>query len=294
VIKKLKGRRTRVWRKAILCAAFLLAFWMPAHPVEFHLKLGGGLTWFRPSDVNRAVRDWVEWHERESARNENWTYLGGNTPEIRLGYNFEGELQFFLIPRLAFSVGAGFLYADLSAEDTEILINKKQGPTQLVQPRTLSAIPLVFSLYTHLPLNERFSVYAKAGAGMAWAKHIEREGSKKETGKRYNYSLEENASARNPVYQAGLGLDFALESGVRFFLEGSYRWLRMTGFNGETAEGETGTLYHFEELSPDLGFWQAKNRLSTEPPVGENIRSVRETEVDFSGFTLIVGIAIKF
>jgi opacity protein-like surface antigen len=294
VIKKVRGRRNWVRKRAILYAAFLLSLWMPAHAVEFHLKLGGGLTWFRPIDVNRAVRDWVEWHERESAHNDDWTYLGGNTPEIRLGYNFEGELQFFLIPRLAFSVGAGFLYTDLSAKETEIRIDKKQGVTQLVQPRTLSAIPLIFSLYTHIPLNERFRVYAKAGAGMAWAKHIEREGSKREAADKFNYSQEENASAKNPVYQAGLGLDFALESGVRFFLEGSYRWLRVTSFSGETGEGETGTLYHFEELSPDLGFWQAKNRLFTEPPVGENIRSVRETEVDFSGFSLILGVAIRF
>jgi len=294
VIRKVRSRRGGVWKRVALCAAFLLSLWMPAHAVEFHLKLGGGLSWFRPSDVNQAVRDWVEWYELESANNGTWTYLGGKTPEIRLGYTFEGELQFFLIPQLAFSVGAGFLYADLSAEDTEIRIDKKQGVTQIVQPRTLSAVPLIFSVYTHLPLNERFRVYAKAGAGMAWAKHIEREGSKRETGQSFNYSLEENASARVPVYQAGLGLDFALESGVNFFLEGSHRWMRVSGFSGETGEGETGTLYHFEELSPDLGFWQAKNRLFTEPPVGENIRSVRETEVDFSGFSLILGIAIRF
>ena len=159
-----------MWKRVALCAAFLLSLWMPAHAVEFHLKLGGGLSWFRPSDVNQAVRDWVEWYELESANNNTWTYLGGKTPEIRLGYTFEGELQFFLIPRLAFSVGAGFLYADLSAEDTEIRLDKQQGVTQIVQPRTLSAVPLIFPVYTHLPLNERFRVYAKAGAGMAWAR----------------------------------------------------------------------------------------------------------------------------
>jgi opacity protein-like surface antigen len=276
-------------KTTILFAACLLALVLPAHAAEVHLKLGGGLSWFRPDDVNRAIRDWVDWHELESAQNDAWTYLGGKTPEIRLGYTFEGELQFFLSPRLAFSVSAGFLYSDLSAEDTEIRINKKQGVILLVQPRTVSAVPLAFSAYYYLPLSAHFRGYAKAGAGYTWAKHVEREGSKRETANKYNYSLEENASATGPVYQAGLGMDFALESGVRFFLEGSYRWMRVSGFSGET-----GKLYHFEEYSPDLDFWQEKNRLFTELPVGENIRSVREAEVDFSGFSLILGIAIRF
>jgi len=272
----------------------LLFLGLHAHALEVHLKLGGGLSWFSPDDVNRALRDWVEWQKLESAWKDTWTYLDGEEPQIRLGYSFEGELQFFITGRLAVSVGSGFLYSDLTAADTEIRINKPQGLTQLVQPRTVSAIPLIFSAYYHLPLTERFRAYAKAGAGFVWAKHVEREGSKRETAENYNYSLDENASASGTGYQAGLGLDFSLESSVRFFLEGSYRWMRMSGFSGETGEGESGTLYHFEELSPDLGFWQAKNRLFTEPPVGENIRSVRETEVDFSGFSLILGVAIKF
>jgi len=287
-----------VWKRAgkrvLPFAACLLALGIPARGVEFHLKLGGGLSWLRPDDVNRAVRDWVEWHELESARNESWTYLGGNTPDISLGYSFQAELQFFLNPYVAFSVGAGFLYADLSAEDTEIRVEKKQGVTQLVQPRTLSALPLVFSIYAYVPLSGRFRAYAKGGAGVAWAKHIEREGSKRETSKNYNYTLEENASSRDPVYQAGLGLDFSLESGVRFFLEGSYCWLRVSGFSGEAGESVTGTLFHFEELTPDLGFWQAKNRLFPEPPAREDIRSAREAEVDFSGFSLLLGVSIRF
>jgi opacity protein-like surface antigen len=267
---------------------------MQAHALEIHLKLGGGVSWLSPSDVNRALLDWVERQKLESAAKDTWTYLGGQEPQIQLGYSFEGELQVFFTRRLAISVGSGFLYTDLSAADTEIQINKPQGLTLLVQPRTLSAVPFLFSLYYHVPLTARFRAYAKAGAGFVWAKHVEREGSKKATSKRYNYSLEENASASDTTYQAGLGLDFSLESTVRFFLEGSYRWMKLSGFSGDLESGETGALYHFEEYSPDLDFWQVKNRLSVLPPGGETIRAVRETEVDFSGFSLILGVAIRF
>ena len=81
---------------------------------------------------------------------------------------------------------------------------------------------------------------------------------------------------------------------MRFFLEGSYRWMRVSGFRGDTETDEAATLYHFEQYSSDLDFWQAKNRLYAQPPAGEEFRSVRETEVDFSGFSLILGVAIKF
>jgi hypothetical protein len=278
----------------LVFTASLLFLGIQAHALEIHLKLGGGLGWFNPDDVNRTLRDWVEWQKLESSRKDTWTYLGGEEPQIRLGYSFEGELQFFITGRLAVSVGSGFLYSDLTAADTEIRIDKPQGLTLLVQPRTLSALPLIFSVYYHVPLTARFRAYAKAGAGFVWAKHVEREGSKKETAKNFNYSLEENASASDTTYQAGLGLDFSLESSVRFFLEGSYRWMRVSGFNGDAGTGETATLYNFEEYSPDLDYWQAKNRLSSLPPEGDTFRSVRETEVDFSGFSLILGVSIKF
>ncbi len=282
-------------RKILLVlAACCLILGAQAYALEIHLKLGGGLGWFSPGDVNRALQDWVEWQKRQSTFKDTWTYVGGSEPQIQLGYGFEGELQFFITRRVAVSIGSGFLYSDLSAADTEVQIIKPQGLTLLIQPRILSAVPLIFSLYYHIPLTARFRAYAKAGAGFVWAKHVEREGSKKETSKNFNYSLEENASVSDTTYQAGLGLDFSLESSVRFFLEGSYRSMRLRGFSGDPGTGETATLYHFEEYTPDLDFWQAKNRLSVLPPAGETIRSVRETEVDFSGFSLILGVAIKF
>jgi hypothetical protein len=281
-------------RRAILFAALLTFGSLVVNAMEFHLKLAGGLSLFNPLDMNHAILDWVGYNQRDAESRNTWTYLEGKTPQHKNGVDFGGELVLQLSSRLAVSVGSGFTYSELGSEDTEVRILKPLGETIEVQPRTLSAIPLIFSGYYHMPLSSRLRVYAKAGGGFVWAKHVEREGSRRITNQNFSYSRTENATARGPLYQAGLGLDFAIESEVRFFIEGIYRSLRMQSFSGATESGEIGTLYNFEEYHENLDFWQIKNRLLLQPPTGENIRSVRETELDLSGFFLVLGVAIRF
>ncbi len=281
-------------KRAIFFAAMLAFGSLLAEAVEFHLKLAGGMSLFNPRDVNHAILDWVEYNRREAESITAWTYLEGKTPQHKTGVDFSGELVLQLNARLAFSVGSGFTYSELKSEDTEVRIQKPLGETISIQPRTLSAIPLIFSAYYHVPLSSRLRVYAKAGGGFVWAKHVEREGSRRITNPKFSYSRTENASVRGPLYQGGLGLDFGIESGVRFFVEGLYRSLQIQGFTGATESGEIGTLYNFEEYNEKLDFWQTKNRLLTQPPGGDNMRSVRETKLDLSGFFLIAGVAIRF
>ncbi len=281
-------------RRAVLFAVLLAFNSLMVHALEFHLKLAGGLSLFNPPDVNRAILDWEGYLERDADSRNTWTYLQGKAPQQKNGFEFGGELVIQLSIRWAISVGSGFSYSELTSEDTEVRILKPLGETIEVQPRTLSAIPLVFSVYYHMPLSSRLRVYAKAGSGFVWAKHVERDGSRRITNPNFSYSRTESASARSPLYQGGLGFDFSLESGVRFFIEGLYRSLRIQGFTGAMESGEIGTLYNFEEYHENLDFWQIKNRLLIQPPSEENMRSVRETELDLSGLSLVMGVAIRF
>jgi hypothetical protein len=69
---------------------------------------------------------------------------------------------------------------------------------------------------------------------------------------------------------------------------------KINGFQGETHEGETGELYFFEEYSSDIDFWQAKFQMLTEGPSGDNFRSAKKAVVDFSGYSVKIGLLIKF
>ena len=57
---------------------------------------------------------------------------------------------------------------------------------------------------------------------------------------------------------------------------------------------ERGTLYLLEEYDPDLDHWQEKYIISPEAPSGESYRSIKETEIDFGGVSVKIGIMIKF
>jgi len=281
--------------KTILCAA---AIWVwaavPAAGAELYLKLGGGLGLFDPQQINQVLSDWHEAGRREADFRNNWTYLDGKDPRFERNIDFGGELQLSLSSRISMSVGVGFVYAELKPEDTEVRILKPLGETLLVQPTTLSAVPLLASVYYYLPLHSRLRLYVKAGTGLVWATFVEREGSRRETASKFSYTREEKATTRSPIQVGGLGIDFALESHVRFYLEANYRRLLLDGFSAEEGDNQTGTLYSYQEYLSDLEFWQTKNRLWDQPPTGAGFREVQETEVDLSGFSLVLGIAVRF
>ncbi len=288
---------TRTGKAKVLQVIAVLALWSTAPVVsamEFQLKFSGGLSFLNPDALNRVLRDWPEWNRLDAESRQVWTYLAAETPRIRRGVALEGEFLMFLTSRIALSIGSGFMYSDLQPEDTAVRIEKPLGETWEVQPHTLSAVPLLLSAYYHIPLHRSSRFYLKTGGGWIWGRHVEREGSRRITASKYGYTREENASADGPVYLAGLGLDFSLEPGVRFFLEGTFRWIRLSGFSGPTEGEEMGTLYSFEEFFPELEFWQAKNRLLLQMPQGDNIRNAKETEVDLSGFSIVAGVAIRF
>ena len=281
--------------KNILCAAAICGWAvLPAGTAELHLKLGGGISLFSPDVINRAINDWGEANRLEAENRNTWSYLSGMDAGFDRGIEFEGELVLSLSSRFSLSVGSGFMYGELQPEDTEVRILKPLGETVLALPTTLSAVPLVASAYFFIPVHSRLRLFVRAGTGLVWATYVAREGSRRVTAEKFSYTREDSAKARRPIHLGGLGLDFLLESHVRFYLEGTYRRLRLSGFSGEGADGQSGTLFYLEEYSADQDFWQAKNLLLTQEPTGETVRAVRETEVDLSGFSLTLGVIIRF
>lgn len=262
--------------------------------MEISLKIGGGVRFFSPDDVNRVLSDWVEWQRREADSRNTWTFLDAKVPEFSYGMEFEGELFFTFSSLWALSVGTGFFYSDLEPTKTEVRIDKPLGETILVQPRTISALPLTLSGYFLYPLSRLFRIYVKGSVGHAWAKYIEREGSRRITNEKFTYNYEMSSKGSGPIYGGALGIWLETEPGIRFFLETGMQWAKMKGFKGEMDSGETGNLYFFEEYDSKHDFWQAKNRLMTEAPSGPEFRSVQETRIDLSGISIKLGIMIRF
>ena len=262
--------------------------------MEFSLKIAGGVSFIQPQEINTVLQSWEEYWITRAEQTNTWNYLGGEVSTLKLGYDFEIELIFTFTPRLAIGLSSGYVFSDVSEGATTLTIEKVLGTFDHVKPTKISAIPLILSGYYIQPVNSSLSLFFRAGGGPMWAKYFERDGNKNIDKESYSYTRSISASAQGQIYLLGLGIVFEAESGIRFFMEGSWRKATITGFSGENKQEETGALYYVEEYDSGLDLWQAKYQIFAEPPSGENYREVRQGTVNFSGFSVKIGIMIKF
>lgn len=262
--------------------------------LEFQLRLSSGLWRMNLDEVNLALAGWEEKIKREVSSQTNWSFEAGEIPPLHLGFTFEGELTVFLTPRLALGVGAGYVYSDLNEQDTLLSINKEDATHNYARPTKVSAYPITFLGYLFFPLGSKFNIYFKGGAGIIQAKYVGREAVKRAEEIRFFYPSFEMAEANRSTYLGGLGFDYKFDPSLGFFIEATAQSAKVSGFSGENRLGEKGNLYIFEEYIPELDFWQAKMQVLPQEPGGENFRSVREATVDFSGFSVKIGIMLKF
>jgi hypothetical protein len=83
-------------------------------------------------------------------------------------------------------------------------------------------------------------------------------------------------------------------------IEGYGRYAKIRGFEGTSKQYDSnnwsdsteGKYYYFERFISTQE-WLPLTSFDTEPPGGEDIRNVRDFEIDFSGFTIRVGLKIK-
>jgi hypothetical protein len=271
----------------------LLVFSDSALGLDLHFKISGGYAYLKLSEVHRSLHGWAEWKKIEAKENKNWQVLEENVRNMHSGINLEGELLFFITPRLSVGLGAGYLYSDVNETKAEVTVERPAGTLNQVFPMTVSAYPVTLSGYYFVPLRNNLRLFFRGGFGFVWAKYVNREGRKVLTAKNYNYFELQKASASGSIAIGGFGLMYDSDIGVRFFIEGTARLAKIQGFSGENELAIKGTLYYYEEYSSDLDFWQARAKIMAEKPSGPDFRSVSEAVVDFSGFSAKIGFMIR-
>jgi hypothetical protein len=158
----------------------------------------------------------------------------------------------------------------------------------------VSAYPFLVSGYFSLPLGQKLSAYLRAGVGVIQGAYIAREAQKKSTDKRFVYTAYDNAKARGPTYLGGIGLNYSFDESLGFFIEAAVRSARVAGLTGESLLLKNGTLYSYEEYVPQARSWRPTMHVRPEEPSAGNFRNVREATVDFSGYSIKIGLILKF
>lgn len=288
--------------KPALTLSLLLLFATVTSGIELSLKLSGGLSYLNLGTSNIAYQEWISKH-KESASQKDWGFIGGDTQAFHNAFDFEGEIFLSITSNIAISFGAGYIYGDLAKEKTEISVERLARTDIHIRPTITSAYPLTFSGYFLIPFKGKVSLFLRAGTGLLWAKYIEREGvyiirdeddDVDPSKRKYDFHTSKSASSRGSLFHGGLGMMYEIEPGLFFFIEGAGRLAKVKGFFGENEAGDSGTLFYLEEYFNTLKIWQKKYDIYEEVPEGKRYRNVKEAVIDFSGFSVQIGLKIRF
>lgn len=276
---------------ALMC---FFIFSVPSSAQQISLKISGSINYFNPEHINRNLHGREELLKKFALSTEGWNYKEGEVKDLHFGTSFEGEFLLSLTSRLSLGVGAGYIYAEATEEKTGITLERPSDTLLSVHPTKINVFPVFVSGYYFLPLSQGMKLYLRGGSGLLWAEYIERAGNWVIPGNRFIQLIYQKATALAPFLFSSFGLSYEAHPDIRFFIEAEAKLARTGEFQGDLEEGDTGTLFSYEEFNQNLGFWQAKNGLHQEKPSAEDFRRVEETVVGLSGFSLKIGIVIKF
>jgi hypothetical protein len=283
-------------RKTLIIAVIgaLLFLPVPSRGMDIQLRLSAGLSSLSLDEVNAAILGWRDGLQRTAAVSPGWEYIGGGDARLRLGIDFEAELVLSLSRWFKLGLSAGFVQDSIDEQATLVTISQSGTLYEYARPTTVSAFPLLVSGYFNLPLSPRLSAYLRAGAGWIRARYVSREAAKEAADNRFGYPVYANAQAGRMAYLAGAGFSYAFDQSLGFFIEAAARFARVDGFSGENALEEKGSLYSYEEESSEADVWVPRMHVFPQPPSGPTVRGVREAVVDFGGYSIKIGVFLKF
>jgi opacity protein-like surface antigen len=278
---------------AALCVVLLL---IPpsSRGLDIQLRLSSGLWQMKLGEVNAALVGWRDGLKQTADVDPNMQFVSGDGGRLRLGVDFEAELVLSFSRWIKLGLSAGYGYGSLDEKATLLTIEQAGTLFERARPTKVSAFPFLVSGYFNLPLGRKFNVYLRAGVGAIQARYVSREAQKKVTDTRFTYPAYDNAKAGRLTYLGGLGLSYSFDQSLGFFIEAAAQFARVDGFTGENLLEQKGILYSYEEYLPQAGFWRPTMHVLSEEPGGANVRNVREAVVDFGGYSIKIGLLLRF
>ena len=262
---------------------------------RFAFRLYGGLNYLGGGDLNKSLEGW------SGVYGYAWSLIGFSTADefknAGLGMNFGGDFVFQFNPSLGVGLGVGYLQASSTSELTYTHVLPAVPDIVETYEVRASAIPIKASFYYFLPSSGPVGVNVHAGAGyylaMAYA--------------RYHFALlsdwsqnvYDNLPGGGIGFHGGLGLEFKLSPMVGIFAEAQGRYAAFANFEGDevytdsfgTSITNTGEAWTLDVSGSGRTF--TISVIDATQPSGSGISNVHPTKVDFSGFSLVVGLVIR-
>ncbi|TRZ84538.1 SH3 domain-containing protein [bacterium] len=272
--------------------------------VRLGIRLTGGLAYLVGGDAysNRKSYD-AYWRDRAQQPGSG-TSIEGGTESINWGMNWEGDVVYYLNPRLGIGIGTGFIRASEEKGQSRIVIRWPGEMRTVDRGNMFSAVPIKLGVFYSLLQGRKFNLFLNAGVGYYLARWEESEDYIAESqGNSFWKKLETKMHAGGIGFHGGLGLEYRLSRNIALVMEGFGRYARFGGFEGEYTEKysggtdvtEKGKLYYYEwsNNNKDYSWIELLDRDPSQINFSSPIKNARDAIIDFSGFSLRAGIKIS-
>ncbi|MCJ7612806.1 MAG: tetratricopeptide repeat protein [Candidatus Aminicenantes bacterium] len=267
------------------------------------LKLYGGFSRLSAGDVNDGADGYFEILELLEASSGGST-SGGYRP-LNSGINVGADIIFQLTPNIGVGIGAGYLQGSKTSQMT---LSAEGIEYNLTGTPKLSAMPIRLAAFFTLPLGEKLSITADAGAAIYAGlkfdarQRLELSNATDSMWTEMSLKASRTSLSGNLGFQGSLGIDYAFSQNMGFFVEAAFRYANFKNFDSATGitendDGSGGTdegkIYLETNTYAGMGTWSTFI-VSEEPPTPDEYSDYREPKFNLSGISLQAGIRIRF
>ena len=263
-----------------------------------HFKLSGGIGSFNVGDFNTFFGDTVPYYD-SILSSYGFTRQGGYE-ELRRARSGSGEIVIDLFK--IFSAGVEIGYHQMDSPSSISWSHTEDGDLNIDLTSSLNVVPIKLNVYAALPLTSGIRTYLHGGFGIHTVQSTfeYREDTRIPENEGY-FRSEIRAKGTGYGIHGGLGLELEISSAFAVFAEGSYRSVKLNDLDGRMstranspiAQTVGGKIWYFQFFDEN-----SSSNISGisvgEKPEEEGLNTLREFEIDLSGYSLKVGFRIRF
>lgn len=277
---------------------------------KFSIKMDTGLSCLAVGDINTFLEDANEWHlDRAQYFNG---LKKGELKKIRFGSDSEIEVTYDLTSRLRIGFGTGYIYGRRgSSVGHEVSPPGFYGVDFTFSPRiNISAVSLKSGVYYVIPFSTKARLFINGGIGYYFAKNNfswkEREIWTREDGSTVVDWREKagwDLNSKGIGYHGGFGFEYNFAKNLAIVIGAQGRHARIKKLRGdEIYVGQYnvdpqkhyyGAVYYYEEKDVITEKYYSRLAFYREKPDYPDYKNIRDAELDFSGFSLKIGIRIR-
>lgn len=255
------------------------------------LRLYGGLNYLKGGDLNTGLKGFCDSVIYEYSL-MGYSHSGGYQ-DLNMGEEVGAELVFQFGRHFGLGIGAGYCRA---SKRSEVTLTGSDTDKFIFSPEA-NAIPIKAELIFFLPLSDSFRIALSAGPEYYLASM--RADIRKESPSWWS-EWKQEADGQGIGFQGGIGLEIRLSRHISLLFEGKGRYAKIKDFKGTNVY--TTSLGYQERKEGTLYYWLDNYSFRPFPyifvesdfPSHPWQQEARNAEIDFSGASLLAGLAFRF